>query len=202
VGQDSTRKLSAFGLAAIALDQELAHFEVLTERAVRTGLDSRKGIEKAATAAAEATQSRQRLAEHMGVLASALGELRTRNEGLAARLEERMREIDARMGEARELTEQANALGQLATEIAAAAQGVTSNVRAESGLSPENATELAGIVERLDGLIADGRKLAVVARERNLPELADEIEALRQQLQGARNRANLAVEKIGTRGSS
>ncbi len=195
MGQDQARKLSAFGLAAVALDREIECFEMHTERALRRPLDSRKSLEQAAADSAEAMASRQRLGEHMGALVAALQEMRARNESLTERLDERMREVDARMSEARELTERANQLGTLAKELAAGTQRLTEAARAGKA-PPEVTAELATIVERLDGILQVGRTLSLEAKERKLPELSEEIEALRSSLQSARNRAHLACEKL------
>ena len=196
MGQDLERKLSPFGLAALALDQELAAFERFTERLLRIELDSRKHLEQAASTAGEATASRQRIGQHMGDLVTSLQEVRSRNEGLSEQLELRMAEIEARMQDARRLAERATQLGVLAGEISEAAQRV--GAAAREGGAATAAADLGAILERLDGLIQDGRALEVEARERKLPELSTEIEALRQQLQGARNRVHLATMRLQT----
>jgi len=195
MGMDQTRKLSAFGVAAVAFDQELQRFQQLTDLAKRTSLDSRKNLEKAARAAEEATESHARLGDCMGTLAAELQAIRSRNEKSVEELQARKTEIGERMNEVVGLVERVNLLGKAASEVSAAVKRIGEAVK-KGGADGEMLSDLAKLTGQMDGLLEHARTLARTAHDGKMPELGNEIESIRQQIQVARNKMNLLREKL------
>jgi len=195
MGTDQTRKLSPFGVAAVAFDQELQRFQQLTELAKRTALDSRKNLEKAARAAEEATESHERLGEHMGALAAELQDVRARNEKSVEELNVRKNEIAARMSEVGALVERVNLLGKAASEMSTAVKRIGDAAKKGSA-DGEMLADLAKLTGQMDGLLEHARTLARTAHDGKMAELGNEVESIRQQIQAARNKMNLLREKL------
>src|SRR5262245_8621500 len=93
---DETKKLSALAAAAVALEEELARFEQLTEQAKKGKLDSQKTLEAAARATTEAAQCQERLGICMRALSDALTQARERNQTAVTALAARAQEIQSR----------------------------------------------------------------------------------------------------------
>jgi DNA repair exonuclease SbcCD ATPase subunit len=195
MGTDQTRKLSSFGIAAVAFDQELQRFQQLTELARRTGLDSRKSLDKAAHAAEEATESHRRMAERMSTLAAEMQEVRDRNEKAVNDLNERKAEIAARMNEVGSLVERVNLLGKAATQVSKAVKRIGAGAKADAP-DRDALEELGTLMKQMDILLEQARLLARTAHEAKLVELAAEIESIRQQIHAARNKMSLLHERL------
>jgi len=194
MGTDQTRKLSSFGIAAVAFDQELQRFQQLTNIAKRTDLDSRKDLAKAARAVEEATESHKRLGERMGALAAELQEIRTCNETTVAELNARKTEIASRMHEVDSFLERVNLLGKAAAEISRAVKRIASS-RPE-GTDAGAITQLASLIAQMDTLLEQSGLLARSAHDAKMAEIGNEIGAIRQQIQTARNKMNLLRERL------
>jgi chromosome segregation ATPase len=195
MGSDQTTRLSPFGIAAVALDQELQRLERLTEAAGRVGLDSRRDLERAARMADDAVASHQRLAEHMGTLAAALQEVGARNQRCVDALSTRKAELAARMQEVGAIVEGASALGAVANEISAAVQRLAGEAKTGEA-SDQLVPQLEVLGARLDGVIEEAARLGRLARDARVAELADEIESLRQQVLSARNKLTLLGKQL------
>jgi len=195
MGTDQTRKLSSFGIAAVAFDQELQRFQQLTELARRTGLDSRKNLDKASRAAEEASESHRRLGERMGTLAAELQEVRAKNEQAVKELNERKAEIAARMSEVGSLVERVNLLGQAAAQVSIAVKRIGEGAK-EAAPDASALDDLATLMSQMDTLLDQARMLARTAHDAHLGELGNEIESIRQQIHNARNKMNLLRERL------
>jgi chromosome segregation ATPase len=192
---DQPKKLSQFGITAVALDQELQRFQQLVDLLKRTPLESRKQLERASKAVAEATESHARIAQRMGELAATLQDVRDRNEQCVQELNQHKRALGERMNEVGALLTRVQALGEAANAISQAVQALGEEAK-EEGTSAQVLGELSVLMDRMDGIVAEAQSLAATAREARMGELAGEIESLRQQIVAARNKMNLMRERL------
>jgi methyl-accepting chemotaxis protein len=199
MGTNGSKKLSPFGLAAVALDEELERFQNLTASLQRLSLESPKNLERAAQTAEEATESQQRLGTRMQELIQGLATAREKNEQCAEVLRGRKAEIELRAKAIGGLVEHFGALAGMARDISQSAQRV--GQEAKSGGAPEKTiAEMFTLVARIDEVINEAKELSRKARDAKVAELADQVESLRQQLLAARNKLQLTREKLtGTR---
>ena len=189
------RKLSAFGQAALALDEELERFRELTEAIERIPLTTRRNLERAARLADEATESQQRLGACMQELIAALGTSRERNEQSAQVLAQRRQEIEQRLGEVGALFRRLATLGESARSITQAIRTIGEST-GEEGPTPEVLAQLDEAQETLTTIVTAAGELASAAQEAGLAELFGEVDALRQQLHAARNKLNLLRKRL------
>jgi hypothetical protein len=141
-------------------------------------------MRRAARAAVDAAESERRIGLLMQTFSLALAEARRRNEVSADRLRQREKEIVEREAELRSLLERFAALGDAARELSTDIQKSF-----ESGDVESVALQIARFLE-------DAARLGEEARERELLDLARDVQALRKQIQSARNKLGLRPESI------
>jgi chromosome segregation ATPase len=195
-GSDDPQSLSAFGIAAVALDQELRRFQILTEAAGRTALDSRRNLERAARAAQEATESHARMGEHMAAFMAALTAARTQNEEAFHALRARREEIAARTNEVNALVEQVAQLGAVATRLNAAIQSIAKHAKEAPGEVSQTVADLRELLGQMDRVLEEAERLAHTARDRQCADIAHDVDGMRQQILAARNKMHLLLEKL------
>ncbi|HEX2570683.1 MAG TPA: hypothetical protein VH877_14095 [Polyangia bacterium] len=188
-------KLTAFGQAALALDEELERFRELTEAAERIPLTTRRNLERAARLADEATESQQRLGTRMQEFIAALGASRERNEQCAQVMAQRRQEIEQRLGEVTALFRRLASLGESARTITQAIRTIGEGA-GEEGPTPEVLVQLDEAQETLTIIVTAAGELATAAQDAGLAELFGEVDALRQQLNAARNKLNLLRKRL------
>lgn len=193
--QSPPRKLSPFGQAALALDEELERFRELTEAVERTPLTTRRNLERAARLADEAAESQQRLGTCMQEFIAALGASRERNEQCAQLLAQRRQEIEQRLGEVTTLFRRLAALGEGARSISQAIRTIGEGA-GDEGPTPELLVQLDEAQETLATIVTAAGELASAAQEAGLEELFGEVDAVRQQLNAARNKLNLLRKRL------
>jgi chromosome segregation ATPase len=188
--------------AALALQRELARFEELAASARRLPLDTRRGIERAARATTEATEGQDRVSASLGALVAAINAARERHAANAAALQARGEEIRDRADELGALHERYGALGeegkainQLVLEAAALQREATTPAAVR-----ELVVTLEGIEERMSKLASVARDLARAATAATMSDIAEQSDALKQQIAAARNKLGLLrkglVEKL------
>lgn len=188
--------LSAFGQAAVALDQELVRFRELAEAGSRIPLTSRRNLEKAARAADEAQASQKRLEQLMQPFIEALTAARQENERCAQALEARRVEVERRLSEVGEILSRFKRLGSIAVEISNFVREVGEHKKA--GLAPhETLAALVEVETRMTTVVDEARALAKAAQEAEVSDLVPDIESLRNQVLAARNRTNLLRQQLG-----
>jgi hypothetical protein len=179
--------------AALALEQELDRFEELAATARRLPLDTRRSLERAAKATTEAAGGQERVNATLGALVAAINAARERHEANALALQARGEEIRVRAEEVSALYERFSELGdegkivnQLVQEAAATQREATTpaKVRALVG-------DLEGIEERMAKLVEVARALNQAAIAATITDLAEQTDALRQQVAAARNKLGL-----------
>src|SRR5882672_9244183 len=105
------------GLAAAALETELARFEGLAQTAMRTPLTSEKNIERAARATMDAAACQDRVASCVQALVTAVAEARDRQQATAERVLARAQEIQRRGEEVTALMQRFSSLGVEARDL-------------------------------------------------------------------------------------
>ena len=179
--------------AAGTLDTELARFEELAAAVHKVPLSSEKNLDRAAKGTEEVLACQERIGACVSSLVEAITLSRERQQRIADDLETRAHEIRARREEYRALLErflgvsdEARALNAIMSEIAehraqTSRDGPTVDVRAQ----------LAEAIVRMDKVADSAKTLEDEARVRDMEDLRRQAEALRQQLQSAKNRVLL-----------
>jgi len=184
---------SALGATAVALQQELRRFEETAEAAWRMSLDTRKGIERAAKATAEAAGGQARVEAALGALVGAIQAVRERHEANVAALGARAEEIRARADRYGELYERYAALGEEGAALNRAVQDVAG--KQGEATTPERTHEVVasieGIEERMAKLMESARALGQAGAAASLSDLAELANTTRQQVAAARNKLGL-----------
>jgi chromosome segregation ATPase len=184
--------------AARALERELLRFEELTAAARRGPLDRQKAIERAGKATTEAAVEQERVGQALGTLIEAIKAARDRHEATAAALQARGEEIRLRAETFGGLLEQWAALAEQGRTVNQLVQQAAEKQR--EATTPEAMRELsafiAAIEEQMTGLVERARALGHAASSASIVDLAEQAEALRQQVAAARNKLGLLRKSL------
>jgi len=192
-------KPSTLLAAAESFDAELGRFGQLADGARKGALDSQRSLERAAEMLREAAGSEEQLAACAQALMAALGEARDRQQAQAEIVRARANEIQARTAVLADLLKRYEALGEAARELNGLGQRVA-EVRRGGGDPDADASWRAGLKELFDKMTdvaAGADDLLKAAREVDFQDIAQQAEALRQQLLAARNKVGLLQGSIG-----
>jgi hypothetical protein len=179
--------------AASALERELKRFEALTGEARRVRLDTRKGVERAAKATTDAAACQKLVDLALGTLVQAIAAVRERHEGNAAALQARGEEIGQRANEYTALLERFSALGAEGAQL----NGIVQELAEKKAVAatPDGVVALVSAIEavetRMAALIDGARGVAQDATAAAITDLAQQADALRQQVAAARNKLGL-----------
>jgi hypothetical protein len=179
--------------AASALERELKRFEELTSEARRVRLDTRKGVERAAKATTDAAACQKLVDLALGTLVQAIAAVRERHEGNAAALQARGEEIGLKANEYTALLERFSALGAEGAQLNGVVQELAE--RKADTATPDGVLAFVMAIEavetRMSALIDGARRLAQDATAATITDLAQQADALRQQVAAARNKLGL-----------
>jgi hypothetical protein len=180
--------------AVRAFDDELDRFSRAAAAACRRSLDSKRELERATAAVAEAAAAEVRLQERAQELLTALrtaqGEQQTRAEALRARATE----IRDRVAVYQELAERYHQLGAEGAGMAESAGKLSASTSPgeDQPLRAELLAGLADLERRVSELRTTARTLAADARSAAFEDLASESHAVEQTLSALRNKILLA----------
>ena len=191
--------LSDLGAAAAALEAELRRFEELGEIARRVPLNSEKNLDRAARATQEAAEAQERVAAAVNALIGAITVARQRQEGHAQGILERAKEIQARTGEFHELLKRFGALGEEAKGIHALVQEAAALKQEDGSVSLEALGRLEQVSERMASIVATAQDVAKDAKARGIDDIERQADALKQQVQSARNKLLLLQQNLVAR---
>lgn len=179
-------------------DQELKRFDYLVGESERVSMTSEKALRRAAKAAAEAAECESRIAGLMRDFAAALNEARERNEATQQRLRDREAEIVRKDALLKSFVQRFGMLGEAAKEVSnALALAIQAPPNGDSEGGPSvNADALIKVDDVIARFLDEAKRLGDDARGAELPELAREVEALRKQIQHARNKLGEYAEKV------
>ncbi|MDB4997784.1 MAG: hypothetical protein JWM74_5216 [Myxococcaceae bacterium] len=191
--------LSDLGAAAAALEAELRRFEELGEIARRVPLNSEKNLDRAARATQEAAEAQERVAAAVNALIAAITVARQRQEGHAHSILERAKEIQARTGEFHELLKRFGALGEEAKGIHALVQEAAALKKEDGSVSLEALGRLEQVSERMASIVTTAQDVAKDAKARGIDDIERQADALKQQVQSARNKLLLLQQNLVAR---
>jgi chromosome segregation ATPase len=178
--------------AARALAHELQRFEERATTARKMPLDSQKSIERAARAVTETAAGQGAVDLALGTLVRAIQAVRERHEANAATLQARGEEIRGRAEQLSAFQERWSALGEEGRVINQLVQEAASKPRDGA---PETTRELVSAIvlveARMAQLIEDARELGKAAAQVSINDIAEQANALRQQVAAARNKIGL-----------
>jgi|SoiMethySBSTD1v2_1073268.scaffolds.fasta_scaffold673804_2 hypothetical protein len=175
--------------AAEELESELERFEGIVAEALRAGLDSQKGLERAAEALKSVVAADQRISERVGTLVAAVQATRARREERAAAVGRRAQEIEARSHVFAGLMGDYRAIGAAAGEL-------TQKLVAVGGApAAEREAALEAARDAVTDLAARAKALSDHAQTENFNDVARSAEQLRQQLHAALNKVTLAAQR-------
>lgn len=192
------RDLGELTLAALALERELDRFEDLAATARRLPLDTRRGVERAAKATTEAAEGQLQVNATLGALVAAITAARERHEANALALQARGEEIRARAEEVSELYERFSALGDEGKLINQLVQDAAASQREAATPAQVRAlvSDIEGIEERMSKLVEIARALNQAATAATISDLAEQTDALRQQVAAAKNKLGLPRKNL------
>jgi hypothetical protein len=182
------RESSELVEAAEGLEEELGRFEGIATEAMRSSLDSQKGLERAAQTLKNVVSAEERVAERVNALVAAVGRARARHYERAKAVEQRAMEIEARGKTYAGLMEDFAAIGTSATSV-------TQKLVAVGSASPaDREAALATACDEVAALAARARELAERAAEESFGDVSRQAEGLRQQLLSGLNKIRLKME--------
>jgi hypothetical protein len=184
----SEKKPSELVAATMALDEELANVEHLTESAARVPLSSRRNLEKAARTTTEAAEAQTRVGERIQAMMTALTEVRLKNEATVQALQVRSSEIQERHATLSALLERFESIGKEAREITEMTSSLTGGGETSEKLN-ELETRMAKIAE-------DAKALGADAEAADWSDVARDADSLRQQVLAAKNKLGLLAKRF------
>jgi hypothetical protein len=181
---------SALVEAAEALEAELERFEGIVAESLRAGLESQKGLERAAENLKSVVAADQRISERVATLVAAVQAARARREERAAAVAKRAQEIEARSNVFAGLMGDYRAIGAAAGEL-------TQKLVAVGGASAgEREAALGAARDEVAGLAARAKELVEQAQRESFQDIARSAEQLRSQLLAALNKVSLAAKAL------
>ncbi len=186
---------SAFGQAALVLDQELTQFEKLTRELESLSIESDKGLNRALTLIAETHACRLRMQASMQAFSQTLQEVQKNNTIAEEVLAAKTGKVQERQQIAEQMMKKFQLLGETVKQVEATAAHLKKAV-GDKEESAESKQELLNGLPELDTqlavLVDETCKLVEEAHSANMQTLERNADALRKSLSAARNRLQLA----------
>jgi chromosome segregation ATPase len=187
--------------AAGALESEIKRFEELVAELGRLGVNSEKSLGRARQLLEEVAGYEQRLGTHLREFSEAMQRSQERQERAMKQALESAERIRQRHEARSQLLDRVNALGERARDINEPMAALSADAS-----DPENAQEVLSSVKevsvRLDQVIEEAAALAAAAREADWVDIGRDADVLKQQLQAARNKLQLAERSAAARAPS
>ncbi len=188
----TSKHMTAFGQAALTLDQEFMELERLAEKLERLSLQTEQGPRRAAEVIQEAVASHNRLVKGMMQMATCLEEVRLKSEKAMTVVAEKANALQQHQKEAERLSVRFQALGEMVREVSSSVAQINTN---PSQFSPEEQEAFARILtefnEKMNILVQEACQLQEDARAANIKIIESSADSLRQSLELARRRLNL-----------
>jgi chromosome segregation ATPase len=183
------------------VDEELRAYDELARDAQRIEIDGEKSIARAARMLEDATKRQPAIQEKLRALVGEIEAARLQQQKSLDTLVEVSQSLQARATQYSELMDRFAELGE-------AAKGVNSLTTALSARRSEGAHEgelLAGLQElelRMNTVVERAESLAHDAEQYGWPEIARQADAVRQQVNAAKNKLVLAHRAVAGRAPS
>jgi hypothetical protein len=184
--------------SAQAFDEALERFAALSDGLRKGKLDSQRNLERAAESLKEVAACEEELQVHAQALTTALAGARDAQQAQAEAVRLRALEIQARDEELTRLMRGFEAIGKDAAGLNATAQALAARKRTPDEMVKDGEL-LAGLdelQERMTSVVSAGETLAAEARAADFDDLSRKVDALRQQIQAARNKIGLLKEAL------
>ena len=188
-------------LAALALEDELRSFEELVTDLGRLHVNSDKTLQRARQNLEDCSAFEQKLAERLKAFAEAMQQMQTKQHDCMKTALEHAHRIQARNDARNVLLERVNALGLSARDINAPMNELVAD---EDGTSDPSQVlaKIQRVGESLEAVIVEAAAVANAAREDDWLDIARDADALKQQLQSARNKVLVAQRNVASRAPS
>lgn len=192
--KDDATKTDSMSAAATATEQALEQLEQLAEFLRRAPLHSAKQIDHAIERTREASRTQQLFVQQLGALIEAVGSARDRQAAAADSINDSVVRVEARALKFSALQSRFGALGEAAKSLNALVMAFQDQKKSAGATPiPTELVEKLGVIEtKMDEVIEEAKKLADEGRADELHDFARDADALRQQIQSARNRIGLA----------
>ena len=197
----STKKPSPLTLAASAFEEELTRYAELTAEIVRLPITSEKSLVRAKKALGETAECQMRLAKHLTGLMQAMDGARQTQQKLMTDTMDAAKQVQQRAGEFAGLMDRFGALGQRAREVNEPVAAVVAR-KSEGAPPAELLAGLRDVLARLEAIIAEAEGVAGDAAKTDWQDIAREADALKQQMQSARNKLLLAEKSVASHAPS
>jgi len=184
--------------SAQAFNEALKRFAALSDGLRKGKLDSQRNLERAAESLKEVAACEEELQVHAQALTTALAGARDAQQAQAEAVRVRALEIQARGEELTRLMRGFEAIGKDAAGLNASAQQLAARKRTPDEMVKDGEL-LAGLdelQERMTAVLDAGETLAADARAADFDDLSRKVDALRQQIQSARNKIGLLKEAL------
>jgi hypothetical protein len=177
--------------AAAAVDEELRAYDALAEEARHLAIDGEKGLRRATAIVQDSAARQDRIQERLKALVGEIESARTRQVESLTALLEAARTLEVRARQHDEILQRFAALGESAKRCNELASSLSQ--RRAAGLSD---TELlGGLVEIQTSMAAvagEAEALCTRAQTDRWPEIARQVDSVRQQVLAAKNKLALA----------
>jgi hypothetical protein len=190
-------------LATVAgrLEAELGRFEALVALTNKSAIDSKKTLERAARAFADAVSSRDRVLTEVGHLAAAVASARDRQQTTGDLLQARALQLKDRAAVIASFFERFGAVGEDARKINELLQQASSEYREDERPTAEAVARFADLHTRMSEIAQKATELAEEALQAGVLDIAHQADSVRQQVYAARNRLGLLQRGHSTRSS-
>ncbi len=192
---------SILAQAAAGLELELRRFDELAATVNKIPLDSEKNLERAGKPLSEVADSEQRVTANVRALLEAMHAERDRKEASEAPHRRRAAEIEARVKDFSGLLERLSALGSEAAEINGLVQELAAAMKEAAGDKRGALTRIEEVQSRMGQAVENAQSLQNAAKEKDVVDIAQQADSIRQQIAAARNRLKLLAEKMAEKSS-
>jgi len=184
--------------AAAAVDEELRAYDALAEEARRLDIEGEKSLRRATAIIQDSASRQDRIQERLRALVDEIEHARTRQVQSLTALLEAARTLEARTQQHDAILQRFAALGESARACNELA--VSLSQRRAAGLS--DGEMLAGLVEiqtSMAAVVGEAEALTARAQTDRWPELARQVDSVRQQVLAAKNKLALAQKAMSQR---
>jgi SMC interacting uncharacterized protein involved in chromosome segregation len=179
--------------SAAATQRALEQLEQVAAFLAKAPLHSAKQIEHAISRTREAAQAQQAFVRELQRLIDSVGMARDRQAAAADAINDSVQVIEERANRFQALQARFGALGEAAKSLNTLVLSFQEQKKlAGNTPMPSDLVEKLGFIEsKMDEVIAEAKRLADEGRADELHDFARDADALRQQIQSARNRIGL-----------
>jgi chromosome segregation ATPase len=187
--------------AAQAFEDDLTSLEEVARELERASLTSHKTLQRAGRMLGDTAELQERLVGRLAELVRAIDATRGRQDDALQRILAESQRVKARNDEFRSIMERFGALGERAKEVSGPVAAITA--QKDAGASPAELLASLDVVSKLsDELATEAAEVGKLATAGDWPELARDVDALRQSMLAARNKVTLAQRQVASRAPS